>query len=86
MTEEDAKKKFCPMKTAILPLTLFFARSLGLEDGGMDELAEKSHACDVSDCAMWVATDNEYQPSNVTENGLSSGKSKPAGHCGLINQ
>ena len=77
MTEEDAKKKWCPM-IRMNPIT-------GEEQySGVTtrENSDEHRNCIVSACMMWVPTDNFCKPSYPGDPRAMQ-KSKPAGYCGL---
>ena len=89
MTEDEAKTKWCP-----------FARSVLIAKDGVDipthnRVGIVGHwtadgqnliNCIGSDCMMWIATDNEYEPElpqNMTTAVRVEQQGKPAGRCGL---
>lgn len=80
MTEEEAKKKWCP----------FFAVSgcigpsddLGVVTNRPDDF--QAAFCVGSKCMAWRATDHEVGPTPPNERGVI--EYKPAGYCGLAGK
>lgn len=76
MTEEEAKKKWCPMvrftigpDTATWQGVAYTNRCKGLEPASV--------TCIASDCMMWQQADRVEDPENF-------GSYLPAGYCGLV--
>lgn len=78
MTEEDARKKWCPM--ARIGLVHGMAVNKHAADKGVDE----DTRCLASDCMMWRATDNECLPQAPSD--ASAPTCKSAGYCGLAGK
>ena len=80
MTEQEARKKWCPHAL--------------LTDGGMmynrnalaPDVLQNGANCIASDCMMWVATDNEYKAQPWEEEYNPDEPASPAGYCGLANK
>jgi len=73
MTEEEAKKKWCP-----------FRRYVSLDGLGLFNGTNPRLNCLGSQCMAWRATANEVGPTPPNERGVI--EYKPAGYCGLAGK
>ena len=86
MTEDDARKKWCPhVRLACGDGWTGSSNSDPQAPGNKGPL----YCCIASDCMMWVATDNECEPQQHFGNATvpdPEPKCYPAGYCGLTNK
>lgn len=79
MKESEMKTKVCPILMIVATYTIFKC-----ETGEQIDKAAATGRCQGSDCAAWVATDNECDPVKPRGSDARMPESYPAGHCGLI--
>ena len=87
MTEQDAKKKGCPLYGISMIMLIAADKIDQIKVPDPDNVG----CCIASDCAMWVATDNECKPQPESPGGTSTNAAfepicYPAGYCGLTNK
>ena len=84
MTEDEARKKWCPMVRYVPNRPFSFGRIVAAVNRWIDDedtqLSPDPCQCIASDCACWV-WDTEKDYETVQGNII-----KAAGHCGLINR
>ena len=81
MTEEEARKKWCPM----VRITLETEHWEAMNNREQPLTADGSRTkCIASDCMMWIAIDNECRPS--APGSVEAIVSEPAGYCGLAGR
>lgn len=77
MTEEQAKKRWCPMvRFQIGPINSSVWQGVAYTNRA-EELKSTTCLCIASDCMMWVETDRVPIEPELTHY-------EPAGHCGLV--
>ena len=83
MTEEEARKKWCPKALAV-PNAMGYA-SGNRFDGKGDTPLDAMCKCIASDCMIWVDDTSYYSGGGLTElKKLPENEIEYCGHCGLI--
>ena len=87
MTEDEARKKWCPMVRYVPNRPFSFGRIIVAVNRWIDDddtqLSPDPCQCIASDCACWV-----YDNGKIDTRGKVAGERvlKDEGHCGLINR
>jgi len=84
MTEDEARTKWCPMVRVLVTRNDNVWQGNMLTNRGEIPASNTDTLCIASDCMMWQATDNEFDPEPPQTSAVRvPQKGKPAGYCGL---